>query len=144
MEKEGLKVAPSTTKKLRHMFEKEQSGLLWKILAYSGKTKPKIRESERARRSLGLVCRKEEMMPLKDQVHLWDRIFYAKFAPGTEMREMLIERSFGDKYLVEMGGVGKGDFWSGVLKTDGTGMDGFNFMGKMLMRHVKMIGDEIY
>lgn len=134
--KRGLLLPAREMKRVHESFRDGQRGLLWKYLSYTGSVKQTMRDRQGAREGLQIGGMVSDMprKSLKDQVELWDKILGAKFAEeGTPWRRVLESVSI-DRYIVEMGSMGKGGFWNGTVKKDGT-IVGFNFMGRMMMRH---------
>lgn len=143
----GLVFAPAVIKNIRTKFERGQNGFLWKILSYNKKSTPLATARRKARESLGImeICVDGgKVISLQDQIDMWDEILAAKFAKGTEMRELLISRT-GSLYLIEQGSMMSSLFWEGIARKNADGsftVEGFNFMGKMLMRTREKIVEE--
>ena len=150
--KEGLVVSAKVLNNLQKKFKPstglQQTGYLWKLLSNNPQKKGAVSKTwETARKSLGLeeILPSKEILSLQEQIDLWDRILGAKFDRGTAMRPLLKNGANG-KYLIEMSSRGNYDFWTGMFTTDKTDgilkVNGFNFMGKMLMRRREQIVQE--
>lgn len=121
-------------KMIRRHYARGSTGIIEKL--WSSPARASVRKALHQR--YGIEFRPSPLeLDAEELVALWDSILQSKFTENESVRMLLKEMHRTRTYLVEgppRNGCREDTFWEGVVKKQTGKLEGFNFMGKMLMR----------